>query len=121
MSRSYRSYPREFASFRRFCETVTLPKREANPTYLRLDGLTSGGNRDVAGIFRHAGSRWKVHADTHFEPLMLAYEALRSGELTDPFVVGRTQTAGNRCLELTPELRERQAGRSKYLYIYEDA
>lgn len=40
---------------------------------LRLDGQDDVGNSEVAGRFFLAGRQWKVHSDTHFEPLLVAY------------------------------------------------
>ena len=30
---------------------------------------------DVVGTFMHGDAIWRVHADSHFEPLLIAYEA----------------------------------------------
>ena len=104
-------------SFRSFMEAVVLPMRGANPSHRRLDGQVAGGNREVVGIFRYGGRVWKVHADTHYEPLLIAYNALTSGT-DDPFV--EESTRRGLCLDLLPELRARRRDpRRKYLYIYE--
>jgi hypothetical protein len=101
----------DFVSFMR---AEVLPRREANPDHIRLDGASSGGTRDVAGRFRHNGLAWVVHADTHYEPLLIALTAAEAGK--DPFV--EEDTERGRCLSLTPELRTRQRSPHKYLYIY---
>jgi len=54
---------------------------------MRLDGELSGGNRTVVGVFRGDGRDWKVHEDSHYEPLLIAYEAARAGD-------GRVPAAG---------------------------
>lgn len=81
----------------------------------RLDGRDAGGNREVAGRFLRYGTTWKVHADTHLEPLRLALEAERRGE--DPFVIG--QSKNGRTLELVERLQRRRGTRFKHLYVYE--
>ena len=99
-----------------FVEAVVLPARAANPTHRRLDGQHTGGNWDVAGEFHHRGRRWRVHGDSHFEPLLVAYEAAKTG--VDPFVERPTKTGLS--LDLTAEFRARRAEpRFKYLYVYE--
>lgn len=100
-----------FLSFGQWVEAEVLARREQK----RLDGATTGGNRTVAGRFRHGGKAWKVHADTHLEPLLLAYEAQQAG--ADPFKVGRSRTGLT--LELIDDLQARRRTRHKHLYIYE--
>lgn len=107
----------EYGSFRAFVEDFVLPMQQAHPEDKRLDGQPSGGNLNVAGIFWHKARRWKVHADTHYRPLLVAYEALRSREFADPFV--ETPTQRGTCLDLTPILRARTGDPDKHLYIYE--
>jgi hypothetical protein len=102
----------EYATFREFVEHLVLPMREAHPDHKRLDGQPSGGNRTVAGTFWHRGRRWKVHADTHYRQLLIAYEALRSGEVPDPFVEKATKNGIS--LDLAPSLRARTGDREKY-------
>lgn len=107
----------DYPSFREFVEQVILPMQAANAQDKRLDGQPSGGNRDVVGRFWHRGRRWKVHADTHYRQLVAAYEAIRTGEMGDPFV--EQPTKHGRCLDLVPQLRVRLNDRNKHLYIYE--
>lgn len=105
-----------YGSYAAFVEGVVLPKRAAHPADRRIDGEQSGGNWAVAGIFRYEGREWKVHEDSHYEPLVIAYEAIQGGDPT-PFVVEPT-TRGS-CLNLKPQLREAMTDRRhKYLYIY---
>lgn len=107
-------------SFQSFMEQEVLPARAANPGHRRLDGEIAGGNRSVFGVFRHAGRQWKVHADTHYEPLLLAYKALRTGEVGDPFVAEPTRSGDGTCLVLIEPLKQRMSDvRPKYLYVYE--
>jgi hypothetical protein len=74
------------------------------------------GNRTVAGVFRGDGREWKVHEDSHYEPLLIAYEAAKAGDPW-PFVEAPTKTGT--ALDLKPELRQHLSDRRhKYLYIY---
>jgi hypothetical protein len=98
--------------FRAFMEQLALPSKAKNPAQKRLDGRKGGGNRECFGEFYRNGKVWKVHADTRFEPLEVAYRTEIAGR--DPFV--ETQTNGsNICLELRPGLWPQ---RYKHLYIY---
>jgi hypothetical protein len=103
-----------YDNFLSFTRGEVLTRRASNPGDVRLDGATSGGSRDVVGQFRHGESEWVVHADSHYEPLLIAYEAAEAG--VDPFVEESTERG--RCLTLTRELRAQQRSRHKYLYIY---
>jgi hypothetical protein len=106
-----------YPSFGAFMEEIVLPLRAAYPSYERLDGQPTGGNRDSAGEFTHAGRMWRVHADTHLDRLMAAYEALTRGT-SDPFVEQPTPRGNS--LDLRPELKAGlHSPRRKYLYIYE--
>lgn len=104
------------ATFVDFVESKLLPHRDAHPDWIRLDGAQTGGNWEVFGRFERAGARWKVHADSHFEPLLIAYEAARSG--VDPFVEAPT-TRGLR-LDLRDDLAARVKSGFRHLYIYND-
>ena len=105
-----------YPSFVSLVEAVVLPARAASPSDLRLDGQRSGGNRDSFGEFQHGTRGWRVHADTHYEPLLLAYEAAKSG--ANPFVEVATKQGNS--LDLTDDLRLRLSEpRFKYIYIYE--
>lgn len=101
--------------FLSFMEDAVLPFLLKHPDFVRLDGEISGGNWDVFGRFKYAGREWSVHADTHVEPLFLAYEASKRGE--DPFVEKLVQT-GSR-LDLITELQRRKKNpRYRHLYAY---
>jgi hypothetical protein len=106
-----------FGSFKEFVEQVIMPMHALNPADERLDGQPSGGNREVVGTFFHAGRPWKVHADTHYDRLLLAFDALGRGA-EDPFIQQRTPRGNS--LDLNPVLRGRAENPGyKYLYIYE--
>lgn len=105
------------ASFSTFMRDAVV-LRQANPAARRLDLEWSGGNRAIFGRFLHHGRRWKVHSDTHFEPLEIAHRAVRQDPGADPF--DEEHTVSGKCLVLVPALRARQAGRHKHLYIYEE-
>jgi hypothetical protein len=104
-------------NFVEFMNGVVIPAQNASPDHIRLDGNTSGGNRTVFGCFQHYGRTWKVHSDTHYEPLILAYEATINDD-SDPFVEDNTERGGS-SLILRSELRELQNSSYKHLYIYE--
>jgi hypothetical protein len=93
-----------------------MPRRSLNPRHVRLDGKIGRGNRTVAGVFRGRGREWKVHEDSHYEPLLIAYAAVKAGDQW-PFVEEPTKTAT--ALDLKPELRKQLSdARHKYIYIY---
>jgi len=90
-----------------------------NPEDLRLDGQLSGGNREVAGQFQYCNKVWKVDADSHYEPLMLAYEAIKNDPSCQPFVEEPTLKGKGNSLVLNENLRKRMPSNFKHLYIYE--
>lgn len=102
-------------SFAAFVESKVLPHRDANPDWKRLDGAPSGSNADVFGAFKYKGAGYRVHADAHFEPLLIAYQAVQGGD-EEPFTEAPTRT-GER-LDLKPELKEQIKGRFRHLYAY---
>lgn len=99
-------------------EASLLPQRAAHPTHIRLDGAKTGGNRELAGGFRHHNQVWKVHADTHYDPLVRAYEAMQKDKSYDPFI--EELTPNGTCLVLTEALRRASGSEYKYLYIYQE-
>jgi hypothetical protein len=101
-------------SFEAWVRAEVLPLQKKNPTWKRLDGQPAGGNRAAAGRFWYAARVWTVHADTRFEPVLRAYEAVASGAVPDPFVVVPAKSGD--CLELRPELRVPK--QPKYFYVY---
>jgi hypothetical protein len=103
-------------NFIEFIKQKVISQKNANPDHIRLDGQPSGGNRSIFGCFQHLGRTWKVHSDTHYEPLMLAYDVAVKGG--DPFVEVTTKRGGS-SLVLQPEVKERQSSHYKHLYIYE--
>lgn len=106
--------------FRAYIETEIIPKRLAHPTHLRLDGQITGGNREIAGMFYHVGRIWKVHADSHYEPLLLAYDSIiQHGAAYEPFRIEDTNTLAGTCLVLIAEVQQlKSKPRFKHLYIY---
>jgi hypothetical protein len=103
-------------NFLEFVKKEVIPAKKANPDHKRLDRQTSGGNRRVVGHFQHEERLWKVHSDTYYEPLMLAYKAAIDG--IEPFVEDATQK-GSASLRLKPEIKRLQTTKYKHLYIYE--
>lgn len=103
-------------SYVSFIESIVLPRRSLSPHHIRLDGEVAGGNRTVVGVFRGGGGEWKVHEDSRYEPLLIAYEAAKAG---DPWPFVEEPTKSGTALVLKPELRaEMSDGRHKYIYIY---
>jgi hypothetical protein len=96
---------------------AVTPRLNRDPEGRRLDGASTGGNRQVFAFFQYRGKTWRVHSDTHFEPLLIAYRAVQSDPTFDPFEE-RPTAQGGTCLELVSELRQQQSGRHKHLYIY---
>lgn len=110
--------PRFCDTFTEFVERVALPRLLENPRALRLDGRDTGGNREVAGRFYFGSRQWKVHSDTHFEPLLLAYwHARRFGEAA---TFERVVTGSDEKLDIVPELRRVRASPHQHLYVYGD-
>ena len=105
-------------TFTEFVERVALPRLLENPRATRLDGQDSGGNRKVAGRFFFAGKQWKVHSDTHFEPLLLAYWHAR--RFSEASTFERVATGSDEKLDLVTELRRVRASSHQHLYIYGD-
>jgi len=103
-----------YQDFVSFMSAEVLPKRAANPNHIRLDGRRTGGNRDSAGEFVHHSRRWVVHADTHHEPLEIAFTSAMEGD--DPFIEEETEKGRSLCLR--DDLRAQQSTRPKHLYIY---
>jgi hypothetical protein len=104
-----------FDTFEAFTEAVVLPGRTANPRHRRLDGQEGVSNREVAGAFEHLGRTWRVDADTHYAPLLLAYDEVRAGR--DPFVV-RPTGGGRVKLVLNDNVHARLGTRFQYFYAY---
>jgi hypothetical protein len=76
-------------SFAAFVEAVVLPGKGSEPHASAARRAPHRGNFDVAGEFRYRGRNWKVHADTHYETPLCAYEATKRG--ADPFVEAPTK------------------------------
>ncbi len=99
-----------------FVEQNLIPKKRVNPDHIRLDGKHSGGNRTVMGLFSHNGKSWKVHGDSSYEPLFLAYEFIKNKNI-DPFV--ENVTRNGICLVLKQNIQQlKEKPRFKHLYIY---
>ncbi len=100
-------------SFNEWVVLEVLPLQRKNPTWLRLDGLHSGGNRNIVGKFRYKNRVWVVHGDTRFDPVIRAHQAIKKGTVA-PFVIGRARVRD--CLDLLPTLKVPK--RPKYFYVY---
>lgn len=102
----------KYDSFIDFMEKEALRRQAANPDHVRLDGQLSGGNLAEFCQFVHLGRLWRINADTRYEPLKLAYHALKAG--SDPFKDAATKNG--RRLDLRPIV---QRSGSRHMYIYE--
>jgi hypothetical protein len=111
-----------YENFVAFVEAEVLPRLLQNPQHARLDGWTeSKGNWTVIALFRHDGHVWRVHADSHYEPLILAYYGVKFRHESPTFVRTETDKDGVR-LDLSPELgalRPTRRANARYLYIYQ--
>ena len=104
-----------YDSFKDWVEQVVHPLQKKNPNWHRLDGQTSGGNRNDVGKFRYRDRVWIVHADTRFAPVIRAYQSITNGTVPDPFTIQRAKVRD--CLDLLPKLKI--PNQPKHLYIYE--
>jgi hypothetical protein len=108
-----------YKSFAAFIESAVIPHQQAHPDYKRLDGWQSGGNRDVFGEFLHDGVAWKVHADTRFEPIFIAYRAITEEGIENPFSTSSTNGGKGTKLVLLDELKKRMTNpRFEHFYVY---
>ena len=110
-----------YDTFIALVEAEVLPRLLQNPQLARLDGWTeTKGNWEVVAMFRHEGNVWRVHADNHYEPLLLAYYSAKFRPDSPTFVRAETDKDGVR-LDLAPELeqvRPPRRGNARYLYVY---
>ena len=101
-------------------EDMVIPAKEKNPDHIRPDGKPKGSNGKIFGKFEHCGKIWKVHYDTRYLPLEIAYDAAMSDK--DPFVPGLTRIKKNPKLKLHPDIKELQSqqqdSKSNYDYLY---
>ncbi len=100
-------------SFSDWVTTDVMPLQRKNPTWHRLDGEPSGGNRNVVGRFRHLGRVWVVHGDTRFDPVLRAFGAIQNGT-KNPFVIKPAKVRD--CLDWTPKMAIK--GQPKHFYFY---
>jgi hypothetical protein len=80
-----------YKNFKDVMERAVLSLRAANPSHVRLDGKTVGSNGKTAFQFQHQGKTWAINYDTHYDRLLLAYEAIKDDSV-DPFVEMATKT-----------------------------
>ena len=107
-----------YDSFNEYVESFLIPRKNENPNQKRLDGRESGGNREILGVFRHQNKVWKVHGDTRYEPILLAYEAMKKSE--NPFIERATNSGKGNTLVLRDEFQQLLSKpKAKHLYIYE--
>ena len=97
---------------------LVLPMHAVNPSHRRLDSPRTEGNWDVLCRFRCKGAVWKVHMDSHFEPLLLAYYAWQFRLGDDVFAVAEMDSGVR--LDIVPEISAIRPTEHRYLYIYRD-
>lgn len=108
-----------YDSFEDYVEQFVIPHQNHNPDRIRLDDWETGGNREIYGVFRYRNKYWKVHGDSRFEPLLVAYKAVKD-EHADPFTEKTTNSGKGNSLILKEEFQSRLSKpRFKHLYIYE--
>jgi hypothetical protein len=64
------------------------------------------------------GRVWKVHSDSHYEPLLLAYYSWRHLLRDETFVEATMEHAKR--LDLAPAVAALRPVRHRYMYIYEE-
>ena len=106
-----------YDSFKAWVDAEVLPLQKKNPTWERLDGASTGSNREVVARFRYAGRVWKVHGDTRIAPTLRAYDAVVDGRTQNPFVIKPTKKNVRDCLDLMPDLKAHN--KPKHFYVYE--
>lgn len=104
-----------YESFEEWVRENVLAHRQLHPTWFRLDGRTQNGNQTIFAKFKHLDLIWKVHADTRFDPVLRAYDAIINGTHPHPLRMTRTRNDRSDCLTLIPELED---GPNKYFYVY---
>lgn len=102
-----------YSSFPNWIVAEVLPLQQRNPTWHRLDGRSSGGNRNVVGRFEHLGQVWVVHGDTRFDPILRAYSVIQNGSKS-PFIIKAAKVRA--CLDWAPNFAIE--GKPKYFYFY---
>jgi hypothetical protein len=111
-----------YPDFVTFAEAVQA-LHTANPDWMRLNGKLEGGDQNAWAFFTHNGKKWKVDADTHVLPILVAYQYFRKTGV-DPFHEGNTQKRYKLVLneEVESELVRQDADyeQHKRLYMYSD-
>jgi hypothetical protein len=107
-----------YSDFGEMMRQVVLPMHLAEPSHARLDSPRTDGNWDVLCRFRWKGTVWKVHFDSRYEPLLLAYYGWQFG-LGDDVFVEAPMEKGVR-LDITPSLAGVRPTSHRYLYLYRD-
>jgi len=96
-------------------ESGVLPQQAHNPTHISLDGRRTGPHGSAAFRFKRHGNVWKINADTHYDPLKLAYDSIANDSSYDPFVEMPTrETKGishGICLKL------KQGSENMFIYL----
>ena len=106
-----------YSSFDAFMHDFVLPLQQQHPGWRQLDGKSRSSPVTVA-IFDHQNHSWEVHADTRFDPLLVAHADASSG--SDPLVPEPSRSGKRMCLALRADLRSKtNQPRYKHLFIYQ--
>lgn len=98
-----------YNDFKDFYINSVIPLKQANPSYIRLDGQIGPGTQAAFGFFHHNGTKWKVDSDTEIEKLDVAFKIFDQGH--DPFIVKETKKG--QCLIIKDEPQP-----AKKFYVY---
>lgn len=110
-----------YESFLELMEQVIVPRFEADPNSTRIGSKALGGGpRMPSCYFVYRGRTWRVHGDSAYQPLMIAYKAMKSGALPYPFVEKTKSRGSGLCLLLHESLAPVLASLPiQRMYIYE--
>jgi hypothetical protein len=107
-----------YTDFGAMMRQVVIPMHMAEPSHARLDSPRTDGNWDVLCRFQWKARVWKVHMDSHFEPLMLAYYGWQYSLGDDVFVESAIETGVR--LDIVDVVAAIRPTRHRYLYLYRD-
>jgi hypothetical protein len=107
-----------YEDFGEMMRAVVIPMHLVAPDHLRLDSPRTDGNWDVLCRFRWRTGVWKVHFDSRYEPLILAYYGWSFG-LGEAVFVEVPMDAGVR-LDIAPSIAVIRPTSHRYLYLYRD-
>ena len=107
-----------FADFGEMMRQAVLPMHLAAPGNVRLDSPRTDGNWDVLCRFRWRDRVWKVHMDSHYEPLLLAYYGWHCVAKDEVFVEAPMKNGVR--LDIVDSVIGIRPTQHRYLYLYRD-